>query len=240
MLSILYWGSLILTPYAFQYIDFYSLYKGLASVAIGQILTISYFVTFTKNTVKYNIVDKIYKHVTQPEGILLLGAYLIISWEYKLLPSTYYETRYGVIWKDVWLQLACQDFLQYVIHRIEHVSIIYKQTHGYHHIHVRPIMFDAFDGSFSDTIAMIIIPLIITSNVVHTNTYSYIMFGTMYSSMLTLIHSEYDHPWEFAFRKIGFGTSYEHQIHHKYFKYNYGHIFMYWDHIFGTYYENNN
>lgn len=64
--------------------------------------------------------------------------------------------------------------------------------------------------------------------------WSYMVFGTLYANMLTLIHSEYKHPWDDWFHAIGFGTPSDHHVHHKYFKYNFGHLFMYWDVLFGT------
>jgi lathosterol oxidase len=60
-------------------------------------------------------------------------------------------------------------------------------------------------------------------------------FGSLYANWLTLIHSEYSHPWDSTFRFLGFGTAADHHVHHKMFVFNYGHLFMYWDRIFGTY-----
>ena len=47
--------------------------------------------------------------------------------------------------------------------------------------------------------------------------------------------SEYSHPWDMAFRAVGFGTAADHHVHHKLFVFNYGHLFMYWDRLLGTY-----
>ena len=96
-------------------------------------------------------------------------------------------------------------------------------------------MFNAFDGSIGDTVCMIIVPLYVTSQIFHVNVWTYMTFGTIYANWLTLIHSEYVHPWDSYFDAIGFGTAENHHVHHKTFKYNYGHLFMYWDYIFGTY-----
>ena len=60
-------------------------------------------------------------------------------------------------------------------------------------------------------------------------------FGSLYANWLTLIHSEYKHPWDSLFRAVGFGTAADHHVHHKLFVYNYGHLFMYWDRVMGTY-----
>ena len=86
---------------------------------------------------------------------------------------------------------------------------------------------------------MILLPLYVTSNLVHTNTLSYIAFGCIYSSMLALIHSDYVHPWESIFKILGIGTSSDHHVHHALQRYNYGHLFMYWDKFMGTYRDPN-
>jgi sterol desaturase/sphingolipid hydroxylase (fatty acid hydroxylase superfamily) len=238
MIYILYWATLVSIPYMMHGLDMYILHKGLCSVLLGQILTIAYFLkcsnVINKQLVS-NTLPQIKKHITQPEGLILLGSYLIVSWEFEWLPSSYYDSSMNIRWSDVFYQLLCQDGLQYIMHRIEHWSVLYKYTHVYHHKHIHPTLYDAFDGSISDTLIMIIIPLIVTSRIINTNAYSYIMFGTLYSSLLTLIHSDHEFPWEPAFQIIGIGTSSDHQMHHLYFKSNYGHIFMYWDYILGTF-----
>jgi sterol desaturase/sphingolipid hydroxylase (fatty acid hydroxylase superfamily) len=90
-------------------------------------------------------------------------------------------------------------------------------------------------GSMADTFLMILLPLYVTANVVHCNVWTYMAFGSLYANWLTLIHSEYSHAWDPAFRLVGFGTAADHHVHHKLFKYNYGHLFMYWDMLAGTY-----
>jgi sterol desaturase/sphingolipid hydroxylase (fatty acid hydroxylase superfamily) len=118
---------------------------------------------------------------------------------------------------------------------LEHSFVIlYQNFHIQHHRYKVPKLFDAFSGSLGDTIIMILIPLWITSRIVHTNLWSYIAFGAIYSSWLLIIHCEYDFPWDGPCRKFGFGTPREHRAHHKYLKYNYGHLFMFWDYLFGT------
>ena len=37
------------------------------------------------------------------------------------------------------------------------------------------------------------------ANLVDCNVWEYMAFGTLYSSWLTLIHSEYAHPWDVPF-----------------------------------------
>ena len=96
-------------------------------------------------------------------------------------------------------------------------------------------LFDAFNGSPTDTFLMILVPLSLTARLVNANVWSYMAFGSLYANWLTLIHAEYVHPWDPYFRNLGLGTAADHHVHHKLFTYNYGHTFMYWDWLFGTY-----
>lgn len=68
-----------------------------------------------------------------------------------------------------------------------------------------------------------------------TNVWTYMAFGSLYANWLTLIHSEWAHPWDPAFRALGLGTAADHHVHHKLFTKNYGHLFMYWDRACGSY-----
>lgn len=112
---------------------------------------------------------------------------------------------------------------------------LYANSHKPHHRFTNPRLFDAFNGSPTDTFLMILVPLFLTARLVHCNVWSYMTFGSLYANWLTLIHAEYSHPWDNLFRKFGLGTAADHHVHHKLFHYNYGHTFMYWDRIFGTY-----
>ena len=112
---------------------------------------------------------------------------------------------------------------------------IYKKSHKPHHRFKAPRLFDAFNGSVADTVLMILIPLYITANLVHCNVWSYMAFGTIYANYLTLIHSEYPHPWDKTFRTLGVATASDHHVHHALFTKNYGHLFTYWDRLIGTY-----
>jgi sterol desaturase/sphingolipid hydroxylase (fatty acid hydroxylase superfamily) len=230
--------------------SYFGLIIGLLSVAIGQTFTLLYFYLLKNNYILTNSIfiqkkqlnnyiyyNELIKHLFQPEGFILVGGYLIFTWIYKIMPLSYYSFIGGIIWIDVLLQLLIQDSLQFIMHIIQHKSfpIFYKISHKPHHKFTNPKLFDSFNGSCMDTLIMIIFPLFITAQLVHTNIWSYITFGTLYANWLVLIHSEYSHSWDYLFRLIGFGTSGDHHVHHKLFVYNYGHLFMYWDIIYGTY-----
>lgn len=240
IVSSIFWPLSIALPLYFQSTEVNNgLYYGLCSVFLGQCITIGYFVLYDHKTKiqevsQYNIKEAIIQHIFQLEGFSLLFLYLCVTWNYHLLPNSYYQN--GTIqYERVFLQLLCQDFIQYIMHRTEHdIKWLYVWTHKNHHVYVKPNMFHSFQGSIGDTIVMIIMPLYITSCVIPVNMWSYMVFGTLYANMLTLIHSEYKHPWDDLFIEIGFGTPYDHHAHHKYFKYNFGHLFMYWDVLFGT------
>jgi lathosterol oxidase len=116
---------------------------------------------------------------------------------------------------------------------------LYASSHKPHHRFTNPRLFDAFNGSAADTFLMILLPLFLTAHIVDANVWSYMAFGSLYANWLTLIHSEYHHPWEPLFRRLGLGTAADHHVHHKLFHYNYGHLCMYYDWIFGTYRDPN-
>ncbi|XRB16059.1 alternative squalene epoxidase [Pseudoscourfieldia marina] len=226
---------------------------GLAAVALGQILVVAYFHVYrnvygnarlvqnddlhVNPKTRYAFAKEAIAHFAQLEGFVLLGSYLSVTWLANWMPASYYRWEGGVQWHLVVLQLLLQDMLQYFAHYAEHKvsATFYRYSHKPHHRFTNPKLFDAFNGSLLDTLCMILIPLYTTANLVHCNVWSYMAFGTIYSSMLTLIHSEYVHPWDDLFRLLGVGTAADHHVHHKQFVYNYGHIFTYWDRIFGTY-----
>jgi sterol desaturase/sphingolipid hydroxylase (fatty acid hydroxylase superfamily) len=207
----------------------------------------------TKGSVQYDYLEGVLTHISQPEGFVVLTAYLAITWMFNLLPNSYYQftntsdasnTQYGgsIQYKELFLCLVIQDAIQYVMHRLEHdlSPTFYQKSHKPHHKFLNPRLFDAFNGSLTDTICMIIIPLYITTNLVRTtNVWTYMAFGSTYACWLTLIHSEYVFVWDPYFRFIGFGTPADHHVHHAFFKYNYGHLFMWFDQIAGTYHNPN-
>lgn len=245
-LNVLIWPSMLAIPLLFQNnyhavssID--GLLLGIGSVLFGQFVTLLYYCSNLNNPKiqqikEYDTEQAIYTHILQPEGFLLLGIYLYITWYCNMLPLEYYQYNGYIQWERVFSQLLCQDFIQYIMHRMEHsIQILYKYTHYRHHVHIKPTLFHSFDGSIGDTVVMIIIPLYTTTVLIPTNVWSYMVFGTLYANWLTLIHSEFEHVWDPYFKTIGFGTPKDHHVHHKTFKYNYGHLFMYWDYFFNTY-----
>ncbi len=213
----------------------------------------------------YEWKEGVITHVVQVEGFVLLGGYLAVAWIFGWMPNSYYKLGGSINWWHVGLQLLVQDGVQYLLHVFEHRASaeIYKYSHKPHHRFTNPRLFDAFNGSMPDTILMILVPLLVTKTLIHANVWSYMAFGSLYSSWLTLIHSEWAHPWDKVsclqlfyswlwpslltayilncpslaqfFRKFGFGTAADHHVHHALFVYNFGHLFMYCDWIFGTY-----
>ena len=214
---------------------------GLSTVAIGQAFMLLYFIAWKGGTFgdkllpvqkvgapPYKVLDGLQVHLAQPEGFILLGGYLSLTWMFGLMPASYYSFAGGINWWHVLLQLLYQDAIQAVFHRLEHdiSKSFYRATHKPHHRFTNPKLFDAFNGSAGDTICMILIPLLLTARLVHTNVWSYMVFGSIYANWLTLIHSEYCHPWDGLFRSIGLGTAADHHVHHKLFVFNFGHLFM--------------
>jgi alternative squalene epoxidase len=231
---------------------------GIVAVAVGQVWVGIFFFFYKygyftngnepisiqrKGSPVYEFIEGVRTHISQPEGFAALAGYLTITWMFRLMPRSYYNFDAGGIqYKETILCLILQDGLQYVMHRLEHdVSPIFYQTsHKPHHRFLNPRLFDAFNGSLTDTICMIIVPLFITANLVRTaNVWTYMAFGSTYACWLTLIHSEYRFPWDPYFRCWGLGTPADHHVHHAFFKYNYGHLFMWFDQLAGTYHDPN-
>jgi len=221
---------------------------GIAAVAAGQVFMLAYHALrrchflggiqrIQTQERQYSYWDGLKSHLSQPEGFVLIGGYLAGSWMLGWMPPSYYSFEGGIDWKHVLAQLLLQDFIQFLMHYGEHkVSTwIYRHSHKPHHRFTNPRLFDAFDGSLTDTTAMIVVPFLCVKHLVPANVWSYMTFGSLYANWLVLIHSEFAHPWDPLFRKIGFGTAADHHVHHRFFVFNYGHLFLYWDKLFGTY-----
>jgi len=221
---------------------------GLLGVAIGQVFVLMYhwlrrqgmlgstIRVQSKEAAPYEFSEGIVTHLAQPEGFVLMGAYLAATWMFRVMPDSYYNFEGGIQWGLVFSQLLITDAAQYGMHQVEHqVKQLYKKSHKPHHRFTNPRLFDAFNGSPTDTCLMILVPLGFTAQIIHCNLWSYIAFGSLYANWLTLIHSEVHHPWDSLFRTVGFGTPADHHVHHKYFHYNFGHTFLYWDRMFGTF-----
>ena len=225
------------------------LLTGLGCVISGQIIVLIYHyickiiekfddsILIQNNKVCNNFEKNIIRHFRSREIFLLLF-YLTFTWMFKLIPSTYYiMDNMKTNWEQVLQQLILVDFLMYTTHIAEHYfyNTSHNTSHNTHHTWTNPIIFNAFNASIKDVIVLIIFPLYITANLIHTNTWTYMAFGTIYSSYLMLIHSEYKHPWDNLFRWVGIGTGSDHHIHHLKFKWNFGHFFTWWDRLFNTY-----
>lgn len=223
---------------------------GISAVAIGHLFLLIYYRLHqqqilgkttpiqSRGAVKYVYSEALTNHLSQPGGFLLLGLYLAITWIFDLLPHSYYSFTGGIQYTRVILCLICQDFVQFLMHKVEHLAHpkMYRISHKPHHKFTNPKLFDAFDGSVPDTAIMILLPLFVTAHVVRDcNVWTYMAFGSSYANWLTLIHSEVAFPWEPFFRCLGLGTAADHHVHHKFFKYNFGHLFMWFDWIGGSY-----
>lgn len=61
----------------------------------------------------YELKEGLMTHLAQPEGFVMLGSYLIGTWMYDLMPSSYYSFHGSINWYHVILQLLLQDAIQY-------------------------------------------------------------------------------------------------------------------------------
>jgi len=220
---------------------------GLLAVLVGQIVVFFYYAfmrfVIRPKSIQYRpppdstLVDDLWAHVSAPESFLIMIAYLSLTWMFSIMPASYYDLDASVNWLHVLIQFLVVDFWTFVDHLIEHnLPALYKRSHKFHHVFKTPKIYNAFNGAIPDTITLILIPLVLTSQICrNVNCWSYMAFGSLYASIFTLIHCEFSHPWDHLFRVLYFGTAWDHIIHHALFVYNYGHFFMYWDWIWGTY-----
>ena len=229
---------------------------GILAVVVGQVFMIGYHWLHVKakafgpvkgvqldGPAPHEFWEAAMEHLSQPEGFVMLGGYLTLTWMLRLMPDSYYSFEGGVDWAAVAAQLLLQDAVQFFMHWMEHKidamlgwsGWFYRSSHKPHHRFTNPKLFDAFNGSVTDTFCMILVPLFVTKEVVHCNVWSYMAFGSLYANWLCLIHSEVSHPWDGLFRAIGFGTAADHHVHHKLFTSNYGHLFTYCDRLTGNY-----
>jgi len=223
---------------------------GIGAVFVGHIITLSFH--YWRISIKSiplqikerntgqppikNFFGELYAHFLRVESFVTLIMFLSVCWMFKLLPASYYSFVGGISWLHVLYQFLVVDFMTYLMHFLEHTfATVYKFSHKPHHRYTSPHLFNAFDGSIPDTIIMILIPLFITSQVVHCNVWSYMTFGTLYANYFMLIHSEYEQIWDPLFQRVGICTAADHHVHHTLFIYNYGHFFTYWDRLFGTF-----
>ena len=224
---------------------------GILAVVVGQLFVLAYQYARWRGSTRlgplvliqpnedrqYDYAEGAATHLSQPEGFVLIGGYLSLTWLLRLMPHAYYGFEGGVDWARVMGCLMLQDCLQYGMHRLEHKAHpkIYKESHEPHHRFTNPRLFDAFNGSLPDTLIMIVGPLYATANLIHCNVWTYMAFGSVYANWLCLIHSETHHFWDPLFDLLKFGTAADHHVHHKLFTSNYGHLFMYWDMACRTY-----
>ncbi len=182
----------------------------------------------------YRVRDAVGRHLCAPEGLALLTVYLVGSFPY--LPAGYRSWNGSVDWLAVAAQLVVVDALQYVAHRVEHrLGWLYRAVHKPHHRVTEPTLLDAYSGSVADTLAMVVVPLALTSRLVPSNLWSYAAFGSVYANQLVLIHSEFEHAWDGAARRLGIGTPRDHHQHHRDPRVNLGHILTWWDRLASTY-----
>jgi len=244
--------SLVLQFSDLEYPSCTGLLLGISCVAVVHVFAIAYhyyqlFYNFDQLiaiNAKYNLKESrknfwgdLVSHLCNPEGFLLIGAYLSFTWMFNIMPESYYSFDGGVNPLQLIFQFLIVDILQTVMHLLEHKlsSFIYQKSHKPHHRIIQPKLFDAFNGSPADTVTMILIPLSVCAQVVHCNVWTYMAFGSLYASWLTLVHCEYSHPWESVFRAFSIGTAGDHHVHHAKFNYNFGHLFMIWDKLIDTY-----
>ena len=177
-------------------------------------------------------IKEILNHLFVFEGTPLTFLFLAIYWVSGTLPDSYYDMSLNFEILKFFKLLILQAFLQYLSHYTAHKHRF--QYHWPHHKAYIPNILDAFKGTISDTLFMILVPLILTTQIIKTNCITFQIFGSFYSSYLILIHAHYEHFWEKYICRVGFMVTKDHREHHKRRNVNFGHVFIFWDVIFNT------
>jgi len=233
--------------------EWFGLFCGLASVAVAQIGLVTYQFIRRKTSpiAEWSIEEKIQTkdtlyergffndviyHLSNPGAFILMLPYLCLTWMLCLMPDSYYEYDPSVNWWNVLLQLLVVDLFTFTFHVAEHsVPAFYKSSHKPHHRFTNPHLFNAFDGSLLDTIALILFPLFTTAQLLHVNNWDYVAFGTVYSTHFMMIHSEYRHFLDPVLRNLFVNVCEDHHVHHAVFNSNFSHFFTIFDRLAGTY-----
>ena len=220
---------------------------GLLAVAVSHAFAVAYEARRWRNQQRKHhsavscdamLLVRVASHLSHPEGLLLLVLYLVGTWYAGVLPPSYYETLgRGVSFRSVAAQLVVQDAFMYAGHRAQHYWKL--RSHHAHHLIKIPDAFDAFDGSVTDTVLMILMPFLLTAHAlkaanVTVNVYDYMCFGSLYANALFFLHSDAPHSWDNVFRRIGLGTQREHHAHHAKPCIRFGHLLTWWDVCAGT------
>lgn len=182
----------------------------------------------------------------RPEGITAVTVYMFLN----ILLSLIYPEALGWIVPPAIRNLKpefnvlsfCLYFLvfdstMWCIHWLQHRwRWLYYNTHSVHHTIKAPTMIVALTGFVPDTCILILLPLHITVLTVPYGSFVTIfMFSICSLFHLHCIHSEFQHPWDRTFRKLGLVNSWDHHIHHIYPRNNLAHFFVGLDKVMGTY-----
>ena len=121
------------------------------------------------------------------------------------------------------------DFINYILHRILHIRIIYKYIHLDHHRYKDPSPFGSIAINPIEFFLNSVIPSSIVSYFLPTNIYVW-MFSYMFHLFWTVIIHD---GIKFKSNDILMDSKH-HGIHHRHPKKNYAFVFFFWDKLFGT------
>lgn len=129
------------------------------------------------------------------------------------------------------------DLLMWCIHFCQHYwPWLYHHTHDQHHLIKSPTIVVALTGYLPDTCLLIILPFHLTQVLVPCGNFVTVFaFASLSLWHLHMIHSEFQHPWDPLFRRLGLVTTHDHHGHHLRPKKNLAHFFVMYDKMFGTY-----
>lgn len=182
----------------------------------------------------------------RPEGITAVVCFNVIVLTLSLLfpeycgwavPESMKTLTLAVHPLSLLVHFLIFDSSMWAIHWCQHhFRWLYTNTHAVHHTIQSPTIICALTGYLPDTALLILVPLHFTVCVAPWGNFATVfVFAVLSLFHLHCIHSEFEHSWDVAFRRLGLVNSWDHHVHHVHPKKNLAHFFVFLDRMMGTY-----
>eukprot|EP01119_Soliformovum_irregulare_P023624 TRINITY_DN828_c0_g1_i1.p1 TRINITY_DN828_c0_g1~~TRINITY_DN828_c0_g1_i1.p1 ORF type:complete len:287 (-),score=40.53 TRINITY_DN828_c0_g1_i1:38-898(-) len=133
------------------------------------------------------------------------------------------------------VQMVCEDFAHYWLHRLLHTPWLYQNIHKVHHTYSSPF---GLAAAYAHPVEVLILgfPTFFGGLLLRPHFFTFLSFVLYRQMEAVLTHSGYDLPTPLDYLPFYGGTE-AHDYHHKSFIFNYGSRFTFMDKICGTFKE---
>lgn len=155
-------------------------------------------------------------------------------------PKCYYDAEEPASALVVFAILLLVDAYQTLFHVLSHRWPILKRLHNDHHNQANPRAYDAAQADRLDALALLVAPTLLgiytgAALGLPVTLHNWVTALTIWTCHMFLVHSEYEMPYDWFLRDIGFVTTADHHVHHVLPNRNMAHQWTYWDRLMGTY-----